>query len=42
LLFGYGRPVSGATDLGGDVVVVVVVVVVDVDATTVVEVVDAP
>jgi hypothetical protein len=39
LLFGYGRPVSGATDLGGDVVVVVVV---DVDATTVVEVVDAP
>jgi hypothetical protein len=43
LLFGYGSPVNGATDLEGDVVVVVgAVVVVEVDATTVVEVVDAP
>jgi hypothetical protein len=36
LLFGYGRPVSGATDLGGVVVVVVgVVVVVDVEVVVV-------
>ena len=38
LLFGYGRPVSGATDLGGVVVVVVgVAVVVDVEVVVVVE-----
>jgi hypothetical protein len=41
LLFGYGSPVSGATGRGGEVVVVVGAVV-DVDATTVVDVEEAP